>query len=274
MDQKQAAFKRKFEEAMEQNRRLEEAVETHRKNFIDNELVLLYSALDFKNLLKSLVNDQKVLYKHLCELRAIENKTEANNDQIKQIEDDMEQRRVQIIEMSAKQENMDEKVKRISESFTSISDLRTAVFNLINKLLDSRNDFTTKLTNAENRNNQLLQENLALKIRINKIEKKNEAPFKRRITLFKSDDDELDNDKAISVKTKYETSDPDYWPTSSIKKKSKTVCGCASNGCKWKYCACKKSGVFCGSNCKCSGCLNVETKEGIKKLESIVVHTC
>jgi len=273
MDQKQAAFKRKFEEAMEQNRRLEEAVETHRKNFIDNELVLLYSALDFKNLLNSLVNDQKMLYKHLCDLRAIEVKTEANNDQIKQIEEDMEQRRVQIIEMSAKQEDMDEKVKRISESFTSIPDLRTAVFNLLNKLLDSRNDFTTKLTNAENRNDQLLEENLALKMRINQLEKKHVIPVKRRITLFKSDDEELDNYEGTTVKSKYETSDPDYWPTSSARKKSKTVCGCSSN-CKWKYCVCKKSGVFCGSNCKCSGCLNVETKEDIKKHESIVVHTC
>jgi chromosome segregation ATPase len=280
MDQQQAIFKRKFEEAMEQNKRLEEAVDAHRKNFIDNELKLLYSALDLQNLLKSLENDQKVLDKHLSELRATEDKTEAITDQIKQLEDDLELRRAQINDMRSKQENMDEKIRKISEHLTSVPELRTAVSNLLKKLLDSRNDFSTKLTKANDRVKELVDENLGLKMRINKLKTKKDtsltsslaSSLKRRITYNESDIEELSNDE-VTVKSKDEKKgDPDYQPSSTGKKKAKIVCGCITS-CKLKYCVCKKAGAFCNINCKCLECVNIDTKEGVPKQE-LIMHTC
>lgn len=251
--------KRKFDLAMQQTRRSLEAVETHRRNLIDNELILLYNSLDLKNLIDSLVNDQEVLFKYLCDLKAIKVKTAATNDQIKQIEDDLELRGAQIVELSSTQEDLDVKVKKLSESFKTIPELRTTVVHLINKLLETRNDFKTRLADAEERIKKLTDENLDLQKRKIKPETTpKEKLTKKRTHAIVETYDEAAPGEGTS-KSEDNSKDPDFSPRSMATlqmKKLKLACACKTN-CLKKFCVCKKAGNFC-TNCDCINCLNVD----------------
>ncbi|XP_070490973.1 chromosome-associated kinesin KIF4A-like [Chironomus tepperi] len=264
MDPKlQEVLNRNFDKKMEQTRRSLEAVEIHRKNLIDNELTLLYSALDLKHLIDSLVNDQEVLFKYLCDLKAIQDKTDATNGQIMKIEEDLEVRGAQIIELSSKQENLEGKVKKLSESFTTIPELRTAVVHLLNKLLDSRNDFKTQLTKAEDRIEKLSAEIANLKVPKKTIKKKRSKSIDSYIAEPIND---VESSKSID-----DLKDPDYSPHLEFNtKKSKVTCKC-KRSCLKKFCVCKRSGSYC-NNCNCANCLNIEPtpKEGVEKKESSV----
>ncbi|CAG9809475.1 unnamed protein product [Chironomus riparius] len=260
MDNKQhEALKRKIDQAMEQTRRSLEAVDIHRRNLIDNELALLYSAMDLKNLTDSLVNDQEVLYKCLCDLKAMKDKSEATDAQIK-IEEDLEVRGAQIIEMTSKQEDLDAKVKKLAESFKTIPELRIALSHILNKLLESRNDYKKQLTKAEERIKQLLAENSDQKVRKNKSNVQKVVP-KRQIVI-----------KPYSVESAIEDGgpsesndnfrDPDYFPRSYAAqqvKRLKVTCACKTS-CLKNHCVCKKAGSYC-INCDCTNCLNIEPTE-------------
>lgn len=41
----------------------------------------------------------------------------------------------------------------------------------------------------------------------------------------------------------------------------KRVCTCRKSNCLQKYCECIKSGFYCSSHCKCTGCKNTRNNE-------------
>lgn len=267
MDQEEQ--KRKFELAMKQTRRSLEAVETHRKNLIDNELILLYNLADLKNLIDSLVHDQEVLFKYLCDLKAVKVKTAAINDQIRQIEDDLELRGAQIVELSSTLEDLDLKVRKLSESFKTIPELKTTVVHLINKLLESRNEFKTRLANAEDRIKQLKDENLDLQKRKIKPETipKEKSTKKRTSAIVDTHNEEAALDEGTG-KSDNNVRDADYSPRSLAvqqMKKLKAACACKTN-CLKKFCVCKKAGIFC-NNCDCINCLNVDENKSNEEID-------
>lgn len=271
MDQKQQeALKRKFDQAMEQTRRSLEAVDAHRRNLIDNELTLLYSALDLKNLIDSLVNDQEVLFNCLCDLKAMKDKSEETNGQIAKIEEDLEVRGAQIVEMSSKKEDLDTKVTKLTESFNTVHELRTALSHILKKLLESRNDYKTQLTKANERIEQLLAEKSDQKVRRIKSDVQKITP-KRTNAI-----DSYREESAIedgSSKSNENLSDPDYSPRSLAAqqiKKLKVTCACKAK-CLNKRCVCKKAGSYC-IDCDCINCLNIEltTQRIAEKRESSV----
>jgi len=167
-EKQQAVLKRKFEEAKAINKRLQDAVDTSRKNYkarmekaiektdvvqnyIDHELVVLISTVDAKNAMQSLMNDRGMLLERLQNLKSTVNKNNAIEEEIKQLEEDLEMRNAQITDMRAKlmETDLDAKMKNIPENFTSIPELRIAMTYILRALLDSREDFITNKTKAE-----------------------------------------------------------------------------------------------------------------------------
>lgn len=212
-EKQQSVLKRKFEEAKAINKRLQDAVDTSRKNqktrmekaiektdvvqnYIDHELVVLISTVDAKNAMQSLMNDRGMLLERLQNLKSTVNKNDALEKEIVQLEEDLEMRNAQITDMRAKlmETDMDAKIKNIPENFTSVPELRIAMTYILRALLDSREDFITNKTKAEDlkaaydasedRIEQLLEEKSEMFMKFDEEKNQMERDFEQKITYL------------------------------------------------------------------------------------------
>ncbi|XP_070494401.1 chromosome-associated kinesin KIF4 [Chironomus tepperi] len=212
-EKQQSVLKRKFEEAKAINKRLQDAVDTSRKNqkarmekaiektdvvqnYIDHELVVLISTVDAKNAMQSLMNDRGMLLERLQNLKSTVNKNDAIEKEILQLEEDLEMRNAQITDMRAKlmETDIDAKIKNIPENFTSVPELRIAMTYILRALLDSREDFITNKTKAEDlkaaydasedRIEQLLEEKSEMLMNFEEEKNQMERDFEQKITYL------------------------------------------------------------------------------------------
>lgn len=169
-EKQQTVLKRKVEEAKAVNKRLQDAMDRNKKvqamrqstkttaektdviqTYIDHELMVLMSTIDAKIAMQSLMNDRGLLTERLMNLKSTVNKTEALEDEIKQLEEDLEMRNTQITEIRQKvmQTDLDAKLKSIPDNFTTAPELKIAMGYVIRALLDVREDFTSTKMKAE-----------------------------------------------------------------------------------------------------------------------------
>lgn len=169
-EKQQSVLKRKVEEAKAVNKRLQDAMDRNKKvqamrtlnkasaektdviqTYLDHELMVLMSTIDAKIAMQSLMNDRGLLTERLMNLKAMVNKNDSIDDEIRQLEDDLEMRNTQIADIRQKvmQTDLDAKMKSIPDNFTSVPELRVAMGYVIRALLDSREDFTLTKTKAE-----------------------------------------------------------------------------------------------------------------------------
>ncbi|CAG9799552.1 unnamed protein product [Chironomus riparius] len=243
-EKQQSVLKRKFEEAKAINKRLQDAVDTSRRNqksrmekaiektdvvqnYIDHELIVLISTVDAKNAMQSLMNDRGMLLERLQNLKSTVNKSDAIEKEIVQLEEDLEMRNAQITDMRAKlmETDMDAKIKSIPENFTTVPELRIAMTYILRALLDSREDFITNKTKAEDlkaaydasedRIEQLLEEKSEMLTLFEEEKNQMERDFEQKITylcqkqngnLNKEDEDKCFASLAEQLTTKIEES--------------------------------------------------------------------
>lgn len=170
-EKQQAVLKRKVEEAKAVNKRLQDAMDRNKKvqamrqsnnktsvektdviqTYIDHELMVLMSTIDAKIAMQSLMNDRGLLTERLMNLKAMVNKNDSIDDEIRQLEEDLEMRNTQIADIRQKimQTDLEAKMKSIPENFVTVPELKTAMGYVIRALLESREDFTTTKTKAE-----------------------------------------------------------------------------------------------------------------------------
>jgi chromosome segregation ATPase len=121
------------------------------QTYIDHELMVLMSTIDAKLTMQSLMNDRGLLTERLMNLKSAVNKTEDLEEEIRQLEEDLEMRNTQIGDIRAKimQTDLEAKMKHIPENFSSITELKTAMSYVLRALLETREDFTSTKTKAE-----------------------------------------------------------------------------------------------------------------------------
>ena len=169
-EKQQTVLKRKVEEAKAVNKRLQDAMDRSKRaqamryskpkdaektdvvqSYIDHELMVLMSTIDAKLTMQSLMNDRGLLNERLMNLKSTVNKNDSINYEIKQLEEDLEMRNTQIVNIRDKvmQTDLDLKLKSIPDNFTSITELKLAMGYVIRALMDTREDFTSTKTTAE-----------------------------------------------------------------------------------------------------------------------------
>lgn len=121
------------------------------QTYLDQEFEGLMSVVDAKCIMQNLMKDRGTLNERLINLQSTVNKTEQIEAEIKQLEEDLEMRNVQIADISAKiiQFDVDSKVKKIPDNFASIPELKIAMSYALRAIVESREDFTVVKTKAE-----------------------------------------------------------------------------------------------------------------------------
>lgn len=213
-ERQQTVLKRKVEEAKAVNKRLQDAMDKSKKinsirntttktqsndvvqNYLDHELELIFSSVDARIAMQSLITDRGLLNQRLGNLKSIVVKPEAINTEISQLEDDLALRKTQIDELRKKvmQTDLEAKVKSIPENFKTAGELKTALTYVIRAILESREDFTTTKTKAEDlklayetseeRIEQIQQQALKDKEEMIQIKEKLESDFEQKLSLF------------------------------------------------------------------------------------------
>lgn len=168
-ENKQAVLKRKVIEAKAVNKRLQDAMDRNRKiqamrtsnkiadkseivqTYIDHELQVLMSTIDANIAMKSLMNDRGLLTERLMNLKSAVNKNEGIDHEIKQLEEDLEMRNAQIIDIRQKvaQTDREAKMKSIPDNFHTVAELKIAMSYVLAALMDAREDFTNAKVKAE-----------------------------------------------------------------------------------------------------------------------------
>lgn len=161
-EKQQAVLKRKVEEAKAVNKRLQDAMDKskrvqHMRNtykqsektdviqtYIDHELMVMFSLIDAKIAMQSLMNDRGLLNNRLLTLKATVSKSDSLVEEIKQLEDDLEMRNTQIADIRNKiaQTDIEAKIKAITDNFSTVTELKIAMGYVIRAALDGRDDFT------------------------------------------------------------------------------------------------------------------------------------
>lgn len=169
-EKQQTVLKRKVEEAKSINRRLQNAMDKSRniaamrnnssikpqntdviQTYMDHELELLMSSVDAKIAMQSLMDDRGTLNERLINLKAVVNKTPELENEIVQLEQDLELRSSQILDMRQKvmQTDLESKIKAIPENFKTPPELRSAMSYMIRAIVEMRDNFTNTKTKAE-----------------------------------------------------------------------------------------------------------------------------
>lgn len=161
-EKQQAVLKRKVEEAKAVNKRLQDAMDKSKRvqsmrntykhaektdviqTYIDHELMVMFSLIDAKIAMQSLMNDRGLLNNRLMSLKATVGKSDELVEEIKQLEEDLEMRNTQIADIRNKvaQTDIEAKIKGITENFSSVAELKIAMGYVIRAAVDGRDDFT------------------------------------------------------------------------------------------------------------------------------------
>lgn len=143
------------------------------QSYLEHEITLITSTIDAKITMHNLMKDRGILNERLINLQSTVNKTEQLEEEIKQLEEDLEMRNVQIGDLRAKviQTDLESKIKQIPENFTSIPELRIAMAYILRAIVSGREDFTNVKMKAEDLRHNYEQSEERIEILSEQVEK-------------------------------------------------------------------------------------------------------
>lgn len=163
-EKQRIVLQRKFEESNAANKRLKEALLKVQKtkdtkqltkgasnirsmSWLNEEIELITSIVDIKQSYERLNEARAELTSRLNDAKR---KRPQNKELIKQINEDIEMHNAQINDLRGKinANDIDAKIKTISEGYQSLQESRSLVKNLLNHIADSRTNFNNYFTQA------------------------------------------------------------------------------------------------------------------------------
>jgi kinesin family protein 4/21/27 len=213
-EKQQLVLRRKVEEAKSINKRLQEAIEKGKKaqamrnnsnnmqektdiiqTWIDHELSLLMSITDAQISLKHLMKDRGLLTERLGSLKATVSKSDAIEAEISRLEEDLEMRNAQISDIQQKviQTDIENKLKSLPDNFSGLVEAKIAMRYVLMAFIQLRKDFSsmkvksedikTCLETAEERCENLQEENLELNEKIKEHKNRLEKEFEDKLAI-------------------------------------------------------------------------------------------
>lgn len=168
-EKQQNVLKRKVEEAVAVNKRLKDAMDKHKQaqvsrmkkpmsqnskivqeniaTWMEQELEILISVIDAKQMLEQLIDERSEINLRLLKLKKISNKSNECKMEVEQIEENLQVRNAQILDLQEKIKSTDieSKTKQIFDTLNSMPEAKSAMRYLFTSISDMRVEYLSKL---------------------------------------------------------------------------------------------------------------------------------
>lgn len=159
------ALKRKVDEALQSNKRLQEALQKNTiaqaqrsktitggvrtqyiHNWLENEIEVFYSVVGAKHSLEQLIDDRGEMNMRLLQMKNSKSSGTDDHEVMAILQEDIEMRTAQIADLQdkIKSSDLENKVKSICSSLSSIPDAKIIIKYLLENLIDLRRQFEIK----------------------------------------------------------------------------------------------------------------------------------
>lgn len=192
-------LERRFQESNAANKRLKEALLLAQKakdgrqansgkpvqrstTWLNDELEVVTSIVDIKQSFEQLNEARAEL---TAKLNKLKRRRPINTDEVKQLEEDIEMHNAQITDLRGKitENNLDDKVKAITNSAQSLPESRATIKNLLESFIDQRNGFNTYFAQARDLKHSLEVLEEQKNVEIQELKQKLEHELMQRLEL-------------------------------------------------------------------------------------------